>query len=111
MFADCHGELGLGCGVERSPAGQHFVQHRAEGEQVRAGVDLRAAQLLGRHVRQRPEKRAVLGLWVAGERAGGLAHAASECCSRARPKSSSFAPDRVSMMFAGLISRWTTPAA
>ena len=42
-------------------------------------------------------------------RLGAAARRGQRCRRRARPKSSSFAPDRVSMMLAGLRSRWTMP--
>jgi hypothetical protein len=37
-------------GVERLEAGHHFEQHRAEGKDVGARVDLAPVDLLGRHV-------------------------------------------------------------
>jgi hypothetical protein len=67
-FEDRRGELGLGGRVERPPAGQHLVEDRAEREQIRSRVDPGAAQLLGRHVRQRPEQDGLVGRGIVGER-------------------------------------------
>ena len=39
--------------------GDHLVQHRAKGEDVRTGIDVAALQLLGGHVRQGPENLTV----------------------------------------------------
>ena len=58
-------ERGLARSRERALAGDHLVQHRAEGEDVGAGIDVVALQLLGRHVGQRAEN-----LPVEGERRG-----------------------------------------
>ena len=43
-------------------AGQHFMQHDPEAEDVGPMVDSLAARLLGRHVRRRAEYHAGLGL-------------------------------------------------
>ena len=45
-------------------AGRHFVEHRAEAEQVRAGVHVFAARLLGRHVGHRAHGHAGTGEMV-----------------------------------------------
>ena len=51
MLGDARRERRRGIGHERAAAGQHLVEHRAEGEQVGSRIDF-AAELLGRHVRQ-----------------------------------------------------------
>ena len=43
-----------GVAVERLVAGEHLVEHRTQGEEVGAGVDLFAPHLLGGHVVGRP---------------------------------------------------------
>ena len=52
-----HG-LGAGLAVEGPGARDHLVEHRAEGEQVRAAVRGLAAHLLGRHVVDGAQHRA-----------------------------------------------------
>ena len=54
-------ERGLTAPFEGPLAGQHLVEDRAEREDVGARVSDRAFQLLGRHVLERPEDRALLG--------------------------------------------------
>ena len=44
--------------AERRVPGHHFVEHRAEAEDVAARVDAAAVRLLGRHVRRRSEHQA-----------------------------------------------------
>ena len=46
---------------ERSRAGEHFVEDRAEAEDVGARIERLALCLLRRHVRRRPEDRALDG--------------------------------------------------
>ena len=46
---------------ERSGARGHFVEHRAQGEDVAARVGEPASDLFGRHVLQRPHEHARLG--------------------------------------------------
>ena len=50
---------------ECSAAGEHFVEHRAERKDVRAGIDRLALELLGGHVWKRPEDRAACGQMMA----------------------------------------------
>ena len=89
-----------GAGAEGMRAGRQLPGHHAEREDVGARVDVLPAQLLGRHVAWRAERDPV---WV---RRGSLAAA------RARPKSRIFTrPSAHRMMFSGLKSRWTMPAA
>ena len=86
----------------------HLVEHRAEREDVRARVGLLAFELLGRHVLQRAEDRA-----LRGERLRAVSSAAIDRPIRQRggaarfasPKSSSFAPAFVSMTLPGFRSR------
>ena len=54
-----------GAAPERIAAGEHFVEHRAEGEDVRPVIDRLAAHLFGRHVAGRTDHRA----WSRGGRA------------------------------------------
>ena len=95
-------------------AGRHFVEHRAEGEQVGAGVEFFAAHLLRRHVGDRAERvpglvRCSFVRWwlaLAGVASGGPCRAVTF----ARPKSRILAwPRLVTKMLAGLMSRWTMP--
>ena len=55
---------------ERLTACRHLVQDGAEREEVGAGIELFAANLFGRHVRQRSHHRAGIGQWLPG-RSGG----------------------------------------
>ena len=50
--------LGHGCRLERRPAGQHFVEHHAQAEDVAAGIDAMAlaACLFGAHIRRRAQE-------------------------------------------------------
>ena len=100
---------------ERLLPGHHLVEHAAEREDVGARVGLAALELLGRHVLERAEDRAArrqrLALLERRRQARGLRHLGS-CpapTSFARPKSSSFTPDFVSMTLPGFRSRWTIP--
>ena len=52
-------DLGPVCAWKRSPTGKHFVQHHAEGPDVRSLVHGLAARLLGRHVGRRTEEGAL----------------------------------------------------
>ena len=100
--------------------GEHLVQHRAEREDVGARVRLAALELLGRHVLERAEDRAMTGQFggCRGERreAGCLRGGRADL---RQPEIEELglrepvvpAPDLVSMMLAGFRSRWTTPAA
>jgi hypothetical protein len=47
--------------TKRESAGGHFVEHYAEGEEIGAGVEFLAADLLGRHVGDGAECRAWTG--------------------------------------------------
>ena len=92
--------------------GHHLVDDRAERPDVAARVGLLALHLLRRHVlhgaQNRPLRRARPTSPAASSPTARSAPPAP--CSFARPKSSSFAPAFVSMMLAGLMSRWTMPA-
>ena len=57
---DRRDERGLVRAREGLLAGRHLVQHGAEGEDVRARVGFLAFELLGRHVLERAEDRALL---------------------------------------------------
>ena len=98
--------------LERALAGQHFVEHRAEGEQIAARVDGLPAHLLGRHVADRAHHRARVGHRRRRIVAPCVAKAepASASAVRARPKSRIFTwPSCSRKMFSGLRSRWTIP--
>ncbi len=63
--------------AERERSGSHFVEDRAEGEEVSAGVEFLAANLLGRHISDRAESWAGAGEMFGidadgGERGGGV---------------------------------------
>ncbi len=53
--------------------------------------------------------RLMVGDWVRSPGAAESPDPPGACVARASPKSMSFAPLLVSMMFAGLRSRWTMP--
>ena len=56
--------VGGGFSLEGPLAAQHLVEHGAERKDVGAMVDGQAAHLLGRHVAERPEHGAGVGLHV-----------------------------------------------
>jgi hypothetical protein len=49
----------LRCSLEGTPGGHHFEEHAAEGPDVRSRVGLPALELLGRHVLERSQDRAL----------------------------------------------------
>ena len=92
--------------VRRAP-GDHLEERRAERVEVRARVDaLVAARLLGRHVRGRADDGA-------GARQLGVPRRRRRRSRRAwrSPARALFGPLPTRMMFDGLTSRWTMPAA
>ena len=96
--------------LERRPAGQHLEEQRAEREDIGARVGLEPFDLLRRHVLERAEDRALRGQF------GGVVGSIDRPLARrrgaalfARPKSSSLAPDFVSITLAGFRSRCTMP--
>ena len=102
VLEDRANEARLAAALESATAGQHLVEDGAEREHVGAGVGLLAFELLGRHVLQRSEDGALLreNCWR------GRQHRRASACEErlivfASPKSSSFAPPDVSMMFEG----------
>ena len=103
---------------ERAAAGEHLVEHDAEGPDVGALVDGLAARLLGRHVGRRAEDHAHLrrrgpSASASSARADALPEPAPAGSSAlARPKSSTFTvPSARTLMFAGFRSRWTMPCS
>ena len=102
-----HGLHGFGP-LEGPAAGGHLVEDEAEGELVGAVVGGFAARLLGAHVVDGPEDHAGFGL-VDGDGLVGADGGAE--ASLARPKSRILArPSGVTMMLAGLRSRWAMRA-
>ena len=95
---------------KRLPSRRHLVQHRAERKDVRPPVGFLALELLGRHVLERPEDRALLRSSAccvgSAVRLDGFADGA---IALARPKSSSFTPDFVIITLPGFRSRCTIP--
>ena len=67
LVQDRAGNHGAGCAAESRPACGHLVQHKSEREQIRADVDVFAAQLLRGHVGDRADGVAVLGEPAIGE--------------------------------------------
>ena len=70
---DCAG----GFALERERAGDHFVEHDAEGEEVGARIEVFAENLLGRHVGDRAHGSAgageLRGIHSDGEHGGAAA--------------------------------------
>ena len=102
--------------LEEPAAGQHLEEHDAEGPDVGALVDRRAARLLGRHVGGGAEDEP--GGGAACARAWGTARGrprTSDPCrrrstpSRGRSRAPSTLPSGVTLTLAGLRSRWTMP--
>ena len=90
-------------------SGHHFIEHRAEAENVRPGVNLATLGLLGRHVRWRADDRSGVGgrkyCFVSADGLRGSR-------SLAMPKSRTLTtPPCVTMTLDGLRSRWMMPAA
>ena len=82
----------------------------AKCEDVAARIGLAARELLGRHVRKRAEHGARGGQRRSAGRHGRQCDADPAVdCSFESPKSSSFAPDLVSITLPGFRSRWTSP--
>ena len=102
----------------RQRARGHFVEDRAEGEKIGAGVEFLGAGLLGRHVGDRAERGAGAGEMLLVDCVASCVAAAiwldelARDASLARPKSRILAwPRLVTKIFAGLMSRWTMPSA
>ena len=96
--------------LERPPPGHHLVQHRAEAEDVRAGIHLLPLGLLRRHVGHRPDDRALFGRGLRRCASGRRSPRGAASVSFARPKSSTLTrPSSVTMTLAGFRSRWTMP--
>jgi hypothetical protein len=96
-------EGGAAVSAERGTSRRHFVHHGAEGEHVGSRVRRPALQLLGGHVREGPEDRALLGQRPRRRLGDALLSPASVSRIRARPKSRSFVPEVVSITFPGLL--------
>ena len=101
--------------LEGAPARQHLVQHRAKRPDVGAPIDGPALGLLGRHVRGGAENHAHLRA-VRGERRRvrliRVRARDADTSALARPKSSTFTvPSALTLMLAGLRSRWTMPCS
>ena len=56
---DCRDQARWRLTLERFSRGEHFVEHAAERKQIRPRVGFAAFHLLGRHVLERPENRAL----------------------------------------------------
>jgi hypothetical protein len=67
LVQDGAGNHRAGCAAKRRLAGGHLVQHESEREQIRADVDVFAAQLLRRHIGDRADRATVLGERAIGE--------------------------------------------
>ena len=61
MFEDGFAHTGRVVALECSRPGQHFVDHRAEREQIASGVELLPQDLFRRHITERPENRPISG--------------------------------------------------
>ncbi len=108
---------------EGAAAGDHFVENASEAEQIAARVGFRSLQNFRGHVLESSDDRTFLrerrrrrGERCQVHRRRGRSEAGRWPASAiransgfARPKSISFAPALVSMMFAGFRSRWMMP--
>src|ERR1700676_2301839 len=122
VFQNCARHTDLAFASERSCAGDHFIQDGPQRKEVRSCIRLFALNLLRRHVldgsdhgaggRQRRERTSF------AHRLSGRQKRCARCpapagtpapADLAKPKSISFAPPLVSMMFPGFESRWTIP--
>ena len=100
-------EAGLAARLECGFAGDGFVQHQAEGEDVAARIGGLALQLRRRHVLERAEDAVLFREWLAMVALASLT--VDRAATLARPKSSSLMPALVTRMLPGFRSRWTTP--
>ena len=100
-------DLGWTFRLEGPASAEQFIEDRTEAEDVAAAVQLFAAHLLGRHVRDAVPITIPGMLNMVG---GILSSVPGPLSIFARPKSSTFTCLRVvSMMFSGLMSRWMMP--
>ena len=94
------------------PAGRHLVEHDAERKEIGARIEVLAARLLRRHVRDGADGRPR----HARELLGGLRRRIDRACvsparaSRGRSRAPSPGRDAVRKMFAGLMSRCRMPS-
>ena len=95
--------------LERLSSGRHLVERGAEREDVRRASTGSPLELLGRHVRSVPTMTPSRRHLGRRGRADLSSPPRQRRAAFARPKSSSFAPDFVSMTLAGFRSRWTMP--
>jgi hypothetical protein len=70
LLQDCVHRLDGRVAAKRMSPGQHFVEHRAEREDVRAMIRTSTADLLGRHVAHRSKHQAVGSLCTCQRRRG-----------------------------------------
>jgi hypothetical protein len=108
---------------ESAASSDHFVEHASEAEQIAASVSFRALQKFRRHVLKGSDDRTLLRERRHGRSERSQIHGrrgrserpnaprGNRTCQSgfAKPKSISFAPALVSMMFAGFRSRWIMP--
>jgi len=111
FFEDGGGHAELALARKSALARQHFVEERAQREDVAAAVDFFAFDLFGRHVLESADNRAFLSdrAFCMDVTAVRVARLALGVAARAKPKSRSFAPDLVSMTLPGFRSRWMIP--
>ena len=106
-WVTCAARIACGVGpVNGGSPGEHLVGHDADRVEIGARVDRRLpGGLLRRHVRRRADREAERREGAAGR----VTPAAAALAALATPKSITSACRPVSMMFSGLMSRWTMP--
>ena len=110
VFENRRDQTGLARALERAAARHHFVDNCAKCKNIGPIVDPSTFELLWRHVLDRADRGSILRQTVGlGCRCLYRLEGGSTASNLASPKSSNFAPDGVSITFAGFKSRWIMP--
>ena len=97
--------------MERQPACHHVVEHHSQAEQVGPLIHLMPQDLFRAHVFHRPHDQARDGVGLSAGRHVLRRLAPDGAASPARSPAPSLCPRGVSMILAGLMSRWMIPLA